>query len=65
MALTLTEPAPRASALAAAAKAHGASPEGRSMLRWTLSLRSHEDFLAELATVTPEALDEAVRCATT
>ncbi|MEU3694165.1 hypothetical protein AB0E75_00750 [Streptomyces griseoviridis] len=65
MARTRTEPDPQASALAAAAKAHGASPEGRPMLRWTLSLRSHEDFLAELATVTPEALDEAVRCATT
>ncbi|MEU4659516.1 tetratricopeptide repeat protein [Streptomyces sp. NPDC023723] len=59
-----TRPTAQATALAAVARAHGASAEGRSLLRRALTLTSHEDVLDELATLSPEALDEALRCVT-
>jgi tetratricopeptide (TPR) repeat protein len=59
---TITEPLPQAAALAAAAQTRGRTAEGASLLRWALSLRTHETFLKELAVVCPEALDEALRC---
>ncbi|GAA4794899.1 hypothetical protein [Streptomyces ziwulingensis] len=63
VARTITAPSQQARALVAAAQARGRTSEGRSLLRWALSLHSHESFLAELATLCPEALDEALRCA--
>ncbi len=57
----ITEPSHQASALVAVAKVRGRSPEGRSLLRHALSVHTHEDFLGELAAVSPEALDEALR----
>ncbi|MGW8743760.1 hypothetical protein [Streptomyces sp. NPDC055794] len=59
---TITEPAAHASALVTLARAHGRTPEGRSLLRWALSLITHEAALGELATACPEALDEALAC---
>ncbi|MFI7347901.1 hypothetical protein ACIBSR_16735 [Streptomyces sp. NPDC049936] len=62
VASTITEPSWCASALAALAQNRGCSPEARSLLRWALSLHSHEEALKEIATVCPEALDEALSC---
>jgi hypothetical protein len=59
---TITDPIPRASALATTAAAHGPTTEGRTLLRRALSLHSHATFLHHLAAVAPEALEEAVRC---
>ncbi|MEU4985507.1 hypothetical protein [Streptomyces sp. NPDC021969] len=58
----ITEPTQHASALTALARAHGRSPEARSLLRWALSLNTHDEALEELAMVCPEALDEALAC---
>ncbi|MFE1240090.1 hypothetical protein [Streptomyces tendae] len=59
---TITDPRRCASALAALAQARGRSPEARSLLCWALSLHTHRQVLKELATVCPEALDEALSC---
>ncbi|MCF2125474.1 hypothetical protein L1I79_03360 [Strepomyces sp. STD 3.1] len=59
---TITEPSAHASALAALARARGRSPEARSLLRWALSLDTHEEALEELAMVSGEALNEALTC---
>lgn len=59
---TITEPSAHASALVALARGRGRSPEARSLLRWALSLDTHEEALEELAMVSPEALDEALAC---
>jgi lipopolysaccharide biosynthesis regulator YciM len=61
LAHTITEPSERAAALAYGARCYAGSPEGGALLAWALSLDSLSALAGDLATVAPDALDEAVR----